>query len=162
MGTELELERSAQVEVTDSPRPRRRRKLPLGFIIAGLAIAAAVAYLVIANTGASAEYYMTITQLRSCSACSSQTVRVAGVVAPNVAKNDATQVVHFTITDSGGSLPVMYSGIIPDIFRPGIQVVVEGHLASGVFQAQNLLAKCPSKFQSATPGASGSNSSSGN
>ncbi|MGH2517683.1 MAG: cytochrome c maturation protein CcmE, partial [Ktedonobacterales bacterium] len=93
--------------------------------------------------------------LRACSTCASQTVRVAGIVAPNVAKNDKTQVVHFTITDTGGALPVVYSGIIPDIFRPGIQVVVEGHVANGVFQAQNLLAKCPSKFQSATPGASG-------
>lgn len=153
MRTELELERDAQVEAAESPRPRRRRKLPLGFIIAGLAIAAAVAYLVIANTGASAEYYMTIGQLRSCSSCSSQTVRVAGIVAPNVA-TDKTQVVHFTITDSGGSMAVVYSGVIPDIFRPGIQVVVEGHLVNGVFRAQNLLAKCPSKFQSATPGTS--------
>ena len=155
-----ELEHDAQVgaieALPDAPvRPRRRRKLPLGFIIAGLAVAAAVAYLVIANTGASAEYYMTIHQLRACSTCGTQTVRVAGIVAPNVARNDKTQVVHFTITDSGGSLPVVYNGIIPDIFRPGIQVVVEGHLANGVFQAQNLLAKCPSKFQSATPGTGG-------
>ena len=149
------LEHDAQVDATESPRPRRRRKLPLGFIIAGLAIAAAVAYLVIANTGASAEYYMTISQLRACSSCSAQTVRVAGIVAPNVARNDKTQVVKFTITDTGGTLPVTYNGIIPDIFRPGIQVVVEGHLANGVFQAQNLLAKCPSKFQSATPGTGG-------
>ena len=155
MRSEQLLEHDAQVGAIESPRPRRRRKLPLAFIIAGLAIAAAVAYLVIANTGASAEYYMTIRQLHACSSCSTQNVRVAGIVAPNVVRDDKTQIVHFTITDSGDSMPVVYSGIVPDIFRPGIQVVVEGHLVDGVFRAQNLLAKCPSKFQSATPGAAG-------
>lgn len=156
MRTEQVLEQEAHAEAVESPRPRRRRKLPLGFIIAGLAIAAAVAYLVIANTGASAEYYMTISQLRACASCGAQTVRVAGIVASNsVVRDDKTQVIHFTITDSGAAMPVVYSGVVPDIFRPGIQVVVEGHLVSGIFQAQNLLAKCPSKFQSATPGAGG-------
>jgi cytochrome c-type biogenesis protein CcmE len=142
---------------TDQPQPRRRkRRLPWSFVLAGVAIAAAVIYLVAANTGASAEYYLTISELRHCTSCDARAVRVAGVVAANsVVRNDATQIVHFTITDAGGSLPVVYGGTVPDIFRPGIQVVVEGHLVNGVFQADNLLAKCPSKFQSATPAASG-------
>lgn len=157
MRSEQLLDREAHAEAEESPRQRRKRKLPLGFIIAGLAIAAAVAYLVIANTGATAEYYMTIHQLHACTSCAPQTVRVAGVVAPgSVVRNDTTQVIRFTITDSGDSMAVVYSGIVPDIFRPGIQVVVEGHLVNGVFQARNLLAKCPSKFQSATPAAGGS------
>jgi cytochrome c-type biogenesis protein CcmE len=67
--------------------------------------------------------------------------------------NDAKQQITFTISDSNGqSLPVVYSGIVPDIFAPGIQVVVEGHYTGqGPFQAQTLLAKCPSKFTAATP-----------
>ena len=44
-----------------------------------------------------------------------------------------------------------YGGVVPDVFKPGIQVVVEGHLTNGLFKASSLLAKCPSKFQSATP-----------
>ena len=45
-------------------------------------------------------------------------------------------------------MPVDYRGALPDIFRPGIQVVVEGRFQrDGVFHADQLLAKCPSRFQ---------------
>ena len=140
------------------PLHPRRRGVRWSFVIAGVAIAGAVLYLVLANTGASAEYYMTITQLRSCSSCSARTVRVAGiVVADSIVKNTATQVVQFKISDSKATaMPVVYNGVVPDIFQSGAQVVVEGKLASnGIFWADNLLTKCPSKFQAATPAASG-------
>ena len=138
--------------------PTRRRKVRWSFVVAGVAIAGAVLYLVLANTGATAEYYMTINQLRSCTSCSARTVRVAGVVVANsIEKNTTTQVVHFQISDSKtGAMPVVYSGVVPDIFQSGAQVVVEGQLGSnGVFSADNLLTKCPSKFQAATPATTG-------
>ena len=147
-----------QTTPAETPTSRsRRRRLPWSLIVAGVAIAAAVIYLVVANTGATAEYYMTIKELRACTSCASRTIRVAAVVAPNSIVRDATsQTVRFTVTDASESMPVAYGGVVPDIFGPGIQVVVAGRLdRSGVFQAQNLLAKCPSKFQSATPPPSG-------
>ncbi|WIG57416.1 MAG: Cytochrome c-type biogenesis protein CcmE, heme chaperone [Ktedonobacterales bacterium] len=149
----MQIEQIAQPSSIPTPTRARRRKLPWGFLIAGIAIAGAVLYLVFANTSASAEYYMTIKELRACTTCSARDVRVAGTVVPNsVVKSDQTQIIHFSISDAGGALPVVYSGTVPDIFRAGVQVVVEGKLDShGVFQAQTLLAKCPSKFQSATP-----------
>ncbi len=132
---------------------RPRKRLPLSFIIAGIAIFAAIGYLVYANTSATAAYYMTVTELKSCTTCTTQSVRVAGVVQQgSIVRNDANQEVAFTIMQAGQSLPVTYSGVVPDIFRPGIEVVVEGHYSGhNPFQAQTLLAKCPSKFQSATP-----------
>src|SRR5437867_1597288 len=132
---------------------RRRKRLPLSFIIGGLAILAAVLYLVYANTQANAVYYMTVTELRNCTTCTTQSVRVAGVVQQgSIVRDDQKQLISFVITQGGQSLPVNYSGVVPDIFRPGIEVVVEGHYSGqGVFQAQALLAKCPSKFQAATP-----------
>jgi cytochrome c-type biogenesis protein CcmE len=134
-------------------RPRKRR-VRLSFVLAGLAVAGAVLYLVVANTGASAEFYMTIGQLHACTSCSARTVRVAGTVASNSITRDAAAV-HFVINDGAQNMPVVYGGTLPDTFVVGGQVVVEGHLASGVFQADNVLVKCPSKFQAATPGASG-------
>jgi cytochrome c-type biogenesis protein CcmE len=128
------------------------------FVVAGAAIAGAILYLVIANTGASARYYMTVGELRACGSCGSQTVRVAGTVENgSIARDAATQTVRFTIGDgtAASGLKVVYGGVVPDVFNSGVQVVVEGHLDRGVFQASSLLAKCPSKFQSATPGASG-------
>lgn len=136
-----------------SDRPRKR--LPISFIIAGIAILGAIIYLVYANTRTDAVYYMTVPELQHCTICTTQSVRVAGIVqAGSIQKNEQTQTVSFTIADSNQKLPVTYTGVVPDIFKPGIQVVVEGHYSGqGAFQAQTLLAKCPSKFQSATPSA---------
>lgn len=130
-----------------------RKRLPLSFLLAGIAILGAVIYLVYANTQTNAVYYMTVPELKHCTICTTQAVRVAGVVqAGSVVRNDSNDLIKFVITDGNQSLPVTYSGVVPDIFRPGIQVVVEGHYTGqGPFQAQTLLAKCPSKFQSATP-----------
>ena len=134
---------------TSSPK----RRLPLSFLLAGIAILGAVIYLVFANTQASSVYYLTVSELKHCSTCTTQSVRVAGVVqAGSIARDDQKQIVNFVITQGTDALRVTYSGIVPDIFREGIEVVVEGHYSSqGPFQAQTLLAKCPSKFQAATP-----------
>jgi cytochrome c-type biogenesis protein CcmE len=136
-----------------SGQPPKRKRIPLSFLLAGIAVLGAVLYLVYANTQSNAAYYMTVSELRQCTTCATQSVRVAGVVqAGSVVRNDAQQLIKFTIVDGKQTMPVVYSGVVPDIFRPGIQVVVEGHYTGqGLFQAQTLLAKCPSKFQSATP-----------
>ncbi len=135
--------------------PRKRKRFPLSFLLAGVAILGAVLYLVFANTQANAVYYMTVSELKTCTICVTQSVRVAGVVqAGSVVHNDQQELITFVLNDGKQTLPVTYSGVVPDIFRPGIQVVVEGHYkGQGAFQAQTLLAKCPSKFQSATPAA---------
>lgn len=142
-------------ESKTTKRPERRKGLPLSFLLAGIAILGAVVYLVYANTQANAVYYMTVPELKQCTVCAVQSVRVAGVVqAGTIQRNDAQQTISFTITNSKSTLQVVYNGVVPDIFRPGIQVVVEGrYTGTGPFQAQTLLAKCPSKFQSATPAA---------
>ena len=149
----MQVESVALTSAKSAPRGGRRRKLPLSFIIAGVAIIGAVLYLVIANTGASAQYYMSIRELRACTSCASRTIRVAGnVQSGSIVRDEKTQVIQFNIVDGSQTMAVVYSGVVPDIFRSGVQVVVEGRLNSqGVFQARNLLAKCPSKFQSATP-----------
>ncbi|HLZ59878.1 MAG TPA: cytochrome c maturation protein CcmE [Ktedonosporobacter sp.] len=138
----------------DEARPQRpRRCLPLSFVLAGVAVLAAIIYLVYANTQASAVYYMTVSELKHCTDCTTRSVRVSGIVqAGSIVHDDQQQLVKFVVVDGAQTLPVVYSGVVPDIFRPGIQVVVEGRYpGQGSFQAQTLLAKCPSKFQSATP-----------
>ncbi len=55
-----------------------------------------------------------------------------------------------------GGLPVVYASLeVPDLFKDGAEVVVEGRMtaAGGSFQATNVLAKCPSKFEAAAAGA---------
>jgi len=108
-------------------------------------IAACVGYLIYSASGGSSEYYLTVSQLRTQAPTGD--VRVAGVVQNDVQKGGGGLHVTFTEKDGTASMPVEYTGTLPDIFQPGITVVVEGRLAGdGVFHARTLLAKCPSRF----------------
>jgi cytochrome c-type biogenesis protein CcmE len=113
-------------------------------------VAACVGYLVYSASGGSAEYYLTVSELRAQQPASG-VVRVAGVVQPDVQRTDGGLHVRFTEKDTTASVMVDYTGALPDIFRPGITVVAEGRLgADGVFHASTLLAKCPSRFSTST------------
>ena len=108
-------------------------------------VAACVGYLIYSASGGATEYYMTVSELRTHTHAGD--VRVAGVVQNDVQKSDGGLHVTFTEKDGTASMPVDYSGPLPDIFKPGITVVVEGKLGGdGVFHARTLLAKCPSRF----------------
>lgn len=140
-------------EQGEGQQPRRRRKLPLSFLLAGVVILGAVAYLIYANTQSNAAYDLTVSQLMQCKSCMAQDVRVEGTVLKgSIQNNSAVQQLAFTISDGSKSLPVVYVGAVPNIFSAGIQVVVEGRYSGqGAFQASTLLTKCPSKFTVATP-----------
>lgn len=108
-------------------------------------VAACVGYLIYSASGASAEYYITVSELRTQAPAGD--MRVAGVVQDDVQKSNGGLHVTFTEKDSTASMPVEYAGALPDIFRPGITVVAEGRLGhDGIFHARTLLAKCPSRF----------------
>jgi len=119
-----------------------------GLVIA--VVAACVGYLVYSASGAASEYYLTVSELRSQQPTTGD-VRVAGVVQNDIRRSDGGLHVRFTEKDGTASVPVDYTGALPDIFKPGITVVADGRLgADGVFHARAVLAKCPSRF-STTP-----------
>jgi cytochrome c-type biogenesis protein CcmE len=136
---------SAQPVVVPAPAQSWRKLL-----IVGVVVLLAVLYLVYTATQSGAVYYLTVGELRA-SGPLTRPVRVSGnVVDGSVQRDGAT--VRFAVADEAGQLPVVYRGVVPDIFGPEVQVVVEGRYgADGVFQAQQLLAKCPSKFAAAGP-----------
>ncbi len=108
-------------------------------------VAACVGYLIYAASGGSSEYYLTVSELQDHTQPGD--VRVAGVVQDDVQKSQGGLHVTFTERDGTASMPVEYSGALPDIFKPGITVVAKGRLGSDrVFHATTLLAKCPSRF----------------
>jgi cytochrome c-type biogenesis protein CcmE len=84
--------------------------------------------------------------------------RVHGfVVAGSIAKDLAAGHVDFHVADQAGAkvLPVRFLGIdVPDLFKDGAEVVVEGHYDSGTFLAERVMAKCPSKYEAKPPGQS--------
>lgn len=113
-------------------------------------------------------YYQTLEEFRS--AGSSRPARVHGYVAPGSIERDVPgRQVRFLLqgapshggasraAGAGDALAVAFAGLdVPDLFGPGAEVVVEGRLtAGGAFLASNVLAKCPSKFESAAAGGDG-------
>jgi cytochrome c-type biogenesis protein CcmE len=132
-----------------------RRSLNLKLVVGIFIIALAVAYLVMAALPSGAAYYMTVSELQQQgSAAYARQTRVAGEVVPgSIVRNPETLEVRFQIKDASGVLPVVYTGVVPDIFGDNIQVVVEGKYGTdGTYQADVLLAKCPSKFEAAPSG----------
>jgi cytochrome c-type biogenesis protein CcmE len=112
-------------------------------------LAVCVGYLVVSATAGSAQYYQTIPEMRAHPVQNAD-VRVLGTVQDDVVRSDGGLQVRFTAAESGQSMPVEYRGTVPDIFKPGVQVVVQGRMGGdGVFHARVLEAKCPSRFSSA-------------
>ena len=84
-------------------------------------------------------------------------IRLAGRVVPgSIHRDPRTSTVRFQVwqpldgTSGGFSAPVSvrYHGMVPDTFRDGAEVVLEGDLsADGIFRAETLLAKCPSRYE---------------
>ncbi|MDE2389264.1 MAG: cytochrome c maturation protein CcmE, partial [Betaproteobacteria bacterium] len=69
--------------------------------------------------------------------------RIGGLVEEgSVKRDDKTTSVRFSVTDTVQTIPVMYTGILPDLFREGKGVVAQGKIsAEGVFMADEVLAK---------------------
>jgi cytochrome c-type biogenesis protein CcmE len=123
------------------------------FIIVGLAVAIALGYLGFTAFQGASMYYLTVDELLARNdAVYGERVRVMGKVEDgSVVKNSETNNLRFAVTGGdGASLPVLYSGMVPDAFKQNADVVVEGSLTrAGTFEADSLLVKCPSKYEAA-------------
>jgi cytochrome c-type biogenesis protein CcmE len=123
------------------------------FLIASLLIVAAIGYMIYSATQSGSEYYLTAGEiLAKGDEMVGQPVKMGGRVVDNSIQWDRTaNTVAFALTDGTQDLPVMYSGIVPDTFQSGADVILEGKLgADGQFQATTMLAKCASKYEPAT------------
>ncbi len=119
------------------------------FLIGGLIILLAIAYLGYTGFRSSAAYYYTVSEVtQQGSLIYDKTLRISGKVAPDsVYAETGNLTLNFSITEGGNNLPVVYHGVTPDTFRAGSDIVVEGRLdPHEVFQASSILTKCPSKY----------------
>jgi cytochrome c-type biogenesis protein CcmE len=149
------------------------------FILGGLLILAAVVYLIVSSTKASAEYFMTIDELKAeGSAAVGKSLRASGAVvgdsiqydpqtltltfdvahvpgdnAEIEAEGGLAAVLHQAVIDpTRARMKVVYVGPKPDLLRDEAQAIMTGHLGEdGVFYADELLLKCPTKYQEAVP-----------
>lgn len=118
-------------------------------IVAGIVVLA-LSYLVYAGVRESMVYYLTLSELMDrVPEVHTTKVRVSGFVVPGSIEKGSDSRVDFTITDAEHTMNVTYAGIIPDIFADDVEAIVEGHYTTaGVFEADLLLAKCPTKYES--------------
>jgi cytochrome c-type biogenesis protein CcmE len=120
-------------------------------VVGGIIIVLTLVYVVYAGVRDSMVYYLTPTELLAKGdAAFDEGVRVSGRVEEGTIKHDQkNMVLTFKLTDQKHSIPVTYKGVVPDTFKYGVEVVVEGKYApENTFKATTLLAKCPSKYES--------------
>lgn len=149
------------------------------FVIGGMLILVAVVFLIWTSTAASAEYFLTIDELNAKgSGVVDKNLRVSGAVigdsiqydpqsltlsfevahvpADNLAietEGGLAEVLHQAVLDPSRSrIKVVYVGPKPDLLRNEAQAIMTGHMApDGVFYAEELLLKCPTRYEEAVP-----------
>jgi cytochrome c-type biogenesis protein CcmE len=120
------------------------------FIIGGVIITLAIAYLIYAGVQSSAAYFLTVDELYAKGAAiENQTVRVSGKVdAATIDFNNRDLLLTFDVTsETGQHLHVIFNGPKPDQMREGADAILEGKYDGQTFTAQSLLLKCPSRYE---------------
>jgi cytochrome c-type biogenesis protein CcmE len=117
---------------------KKRRRMRLVIVGAGL-LAVATALVGYAMRDG-IEFFRSPSQLATHPARDGERFRLGGLVAEGSVVREGGEV-RFTVTDGGASLPVVFTGILPDLFREGQGVIATGRLEHGVFTASEVLAR---------------------
>lgn len=136
------------------PTPRRRRLRPAQVrIMACLAIVVvALGWVAVKGLSGNLVYYLTPTDISQHKADVGQRIRLGGYVVPGSVARDG-QLLRFTVTDGTRSMTVVDTGSVPELFKAGQGVVVEGSLGrDGRFHSDTLLIKHNGDYQPPSPG----------
>ncbi|MHB8813442.1 MAG: cytochrome c maturation protein CcmE [Steroidobacteraceae bacterium] len=119
--------------------PRQRRLVLVLGILAGVSVAGGLA---LSAFRQNVTFYFVPSQVAG-SVHPGQEFRLGGLVEKgSVSRQPGSMEVHFTVTDYKHEIPVIYSGVLPDLFREGAGVIARGQmLPDGTFQAAEVLAK---------------------
>ena len=145
----------AQNTEVEESRSHRTR-----FIIIAVVVVLALAFMIWAAFGENTRYFLTVSEFKDKQAgqeiVDGQMVRVSGkLVEGTFDRPEKSTISHFQITDKEGAysgsarLPASYDGVLPDLFfNPHSEIILEGSYGGdGIFQANEILVKCPSKYQ---------------
>ena len=146
---------SPTIEIAQ-PGAAARRKSKAGTnkaILIGAVVFLAIAFLVYSTMQGTSVYYLSVAELMTRGeTVYGEQVRIGAKVQTGSIKSDTkSMTTEFTAYDDknpGNILNVVYKGIVPDTFKDEADAVFEGKLSpDGTFQANTLLAKCPSKYE---------------
>lgn len=120
------------------------------FIIGGVVVAVVIGVLIATSFSGSTSDYLTVADARALGPEQSRDSRVSGAVVPDSVEW-STRDLHLTfrIEDETGILPISYYGPQPDMLVDAVEAVAIGKYdpATEVFEADELLMKCPSKYE---------------
>ncbi len=118
---------------------KQRRGIMIGGSVGVLALAV---ILVLLGLSRHIDVFRTPTALAKEPVATGVSFRLGGLVAPGSVQRGQGTTVAFTVTDGAKSVPVRYTGILPDLFREGQGIIAQGKLdAEGTFLAASVLAK---------------------
>ncbi|HEV3241839.1 MAG TPA: cytochrome c maturation protein CcmE [Methyloceanibacter sp.] len=123
---------------------KQRRAVLIGTCLGVLALAVGLVLMALRD---SIVFFYTPTEVAEKHLDAGQRFRLGGLVEDGSLKRGEGTAVRFVVTDKRATLPVTYTGVLPDLFRDGQGVVAEGMLnADGVFHADSVLAKHDEKY----------------
>jgi cytochrome c-type biogenesis protein CcmE len=118
---------------------KKRRRIQL--VIVGFALLAAATALVGYAMRDGIEFFRSPSQFAENPPRPGEHFRLGGLVAEGSVERGAGEDIRFTVTDGGASTPVLFRGVLPDLFREGQGVIATGSMESGVFVASEVLAR---------------------
>jgi cytochrome c-type biogenesis protein CcmE len=121
-------------------KPRTKRAI---WIAAGIGALGVATTLVLNAFQSNMVFYITPTQVAANEAPRNRAFRMGGLVETgSLVRDKDALTVRFKVTDTARTIPVVYTGILPDLFREGKGVIAQGQVgADGVFHATEILAK---------------------
>ncbi|MBE6442217.1 MAG: cytochrome c maturation protein CcmE [Desulfovibrio sp.] len=122
------------------------------YIVALLLFLGGVGYLAYAGFSEDSVYFLNVAEARAAAPEKLTSARLFGTVAvEGLEPHRGAPGVSFLLEDKDNArltIPISYSGAVPDTFKPGAEVIVEGGMGEqGRFNARTLMTKCPSKYQ---------------
>jgi cytochrome c-type biogenesis protein CcmE len=121
-------------------KPRHKKLALIAVVVAALGVAVV---LILNAFNSNLVFFFSPTQVANGEAPTSRAFRIGGLVEEGSIQREADGLtVRFVVTDTAMTIPVTYTGILPDLFKEGKGVVAEGKLGSdGLFSASQVLAK---------------------
>lgn len=119
------------------------------FLIGGLVVIAVIGVLIATGFSGSTDEYLTVAQVKALGPDQPRNSRVAGEIVPDSIQYNTRELqLTFAIQDPTGQLTISYHGPQPDMLVDAVEAVAIGRYdpATGLFEAEELLMKCPSKY----------------
>ena len=125
-------------------KPKNQR---LVLVIAAVAAVLVAVMLAMWGLRTRASFFFTPADIAAGEATDGQAVRLGGMVEKGTIERQADGVtIRFLVTDGKAETPVVYRGIVPDLFREGSGMVAEGRMENGAFVADTILAKHDERY----------------